>query len=346
MYLSQVNEINESLAKTKKAIISLGCSFVEGQGAIDQDIYDQYEWRMEETGVPMKPVLSSSQRNNLLKKYPELIYDGNGINWTFMEYKNAFVNVLCKKYFKEQYTPINFGLRGRGNRASIKSLYFWPQIDWHLIEELIVVYAPSGPERFDFINDEFKEHGQFQCMWPWWQDKPDGPRKTLWKGYNEALYSEKFGILEQLSNVVELKNWCKLNNAKLIITPGFDRSYTKDTFSRVVKDFIERSAEQDIQIFRQRDKGPTESHFRPEELAALEKIVDQWPWDNMFYPQGAETFMELCLKQEGITNKGYWDYNGVGTPNGWVTVCCHPSAKGHDLFAKELHQHIEKIKNA
>lgn len=340
MYIRQVDEINESLAKTKKAIISLGCSFVEGQGAIDQEIYTNYDWTMRQTGVPMEAKMSEAERNELLSKYPILKFDGANINWTDMEYKNAFVNVLCKKYFKEQYTPINLGLRGRGNRATIKSLYFWPSINWHLAEEIIIIYAPSGPERFDFINDEFREHGQFHCMWPWWKDKDDGPRKTLWKGYNEALYSEKFAILEQISNVMELQNWCKVHNAKLIITPAFDQGYTRESFNTILKDIVERTSEQELKTFKKRDQGPTENRFHPMELETFEKIVDMWPWDKMFYPQGAKTFMELCLKQEGITNKGYWDYNGKGTPNGWVTVCCHPSAKAHDLFAKELYNHI------
>lgn len=343
MYHKQVAEINESLRKTKKAIISLGCSFVEGQGAIDQDIYDNYEWTMERTGVPMEPVLSKQEKKALLNKYPELETQGTKINWTFMEYKNAFVNVLCNKYFDGKYTPINFGLRGRGNRATIKSLYFWPQIDWHLAEEIIVIFAPSGPERFDFINDEFKEHGQFVGSWPWWEDKNDGPRKTLWKGYNQALYSEKFGVLEQISNIMELQNWCSVHNAKLIITSAFDRSYRQERFSEVLKDFIERDCEQGLKKFKQRAHEPTEQYFTDSQRLQLEKIADLWPWDKMFYPQGCDTFMDLCLKQEGITNKGFWDYNGVGTPGGWVTVCCHPSAKGHDLFAQELYKHIEGL---
>ena len=60
----------------------------------------------------------------------------------------------------------------------------------------------------------------------------------------------------------------------------------------------------------------------------------------MFSPQGCNTFMDLCLKQEGLEHTGYWDYNGKGTPNHWITKCCHPSAKGHDLFARELYNHI------
>jgi hypothetical protein len=346
MYYKQVKKINESLKKTRKAIISLGCSFVEGQGAVDQYIYDSYKWTMERTGVPMEPVLTAKERQTILDKHGDLIsYGSGGWNWTFMEYKNAFVNVLCENYFNGEYTPINFGLRGRGNRASIKSLYFWPQINWDSIDEIVVLYVPSGQERFDFLNDEFKEHAQFHCMWPHWKDQPEGPRRILWNGYGEAIYSDKSATLEQISNIIELKNWCKVNNAKLVITPGFDRTYNRSSMLSNLKDVVQRSGTQEITTYKRRADNPTEQyfldHYHPGHLQHLEQVVDMWPWDKMFKPQGCDTFMDLCLKQEGITNKGFWDYNGVGTPNGWVTVCCHPSAKGHDLFAKELYTHIK-----
>jgi len=348
MYFDQVKEINRSLKKTGKAIISLGCSFVEGQGAIDQELYNNYEWTMQRTGVPMQPVLSKKQSIQLKRKYPELESDGKNINFTFMEYKNAFVNVLCKKYFKNEYTPINMGIRGRGNRASIKNLYLWPDIRWDLAKEIIVLYVPSGKERFDFVNDEFNEHNLFSTAWPHWKDQHAGARKNLWKGYSEAVYSDKSSVLEQILNVMDLQNWCKVNNAKLVITPGFDRTYTKESFNMSLKDYIERNTDQNIVAIKTRDSGPESEEllkFNRHEghLETLEKIVDQWPWDNMFYPQDCQTFMDLCLKQEGIVNKGFWDYNGVGTPGNWVTVCCHPSAKAHDLFAKELYEHIRDM---
>lgn len=344
MYYRQVKEINDSLAKTGKAIISLGCSFVEGQGAIDQDLYDSMKWTMDRTGVPMEPKINDRDAKKLVEKYKELRFIGTKIDWTFMEYKNAFVNVLCKKYFNEEYTPINFGLRGKGNRASIKSMYLWPDIDWHLAKEIIVLYVPSGAERFDFLNDEFNEAGQFHCMWPHWKDQ-QGPRQTLWKGYNEGLYSEKQATLEQIVHMMDLVEWCKVRDAKLIITPGFDRTYTREHFLGLLKDYVVRDEYQKITDFRRNDAGPLASDLleksrHKNHLRTLEKLVDQLPWDKFFYPQGCETFMELMLKQEGITHKGYWDYNGKGTPQRWVTTCCHPSAKGHDLFAKELYKHI------
>lgn len=341
MYNNQIIEVNEDLKKTRKAIISIGCSFVEGQGAVDQQIYDNYKWTMAKTGIPMKPVISNSEKSKLLADHPELSIDSNGvIDWKFMEFKNAFVEVLCKKYFKGSYTPINFGLRGRGNRASIKSLYFHPQINWHDIDELIVLYVPSGPERFDFVNDEFKEHNQFHCAWPWSDDQAPGPRKTLWKGYGTAIYSEKSAMLEQISNVIELNNWCKLKNARLIITSGFDRSYLKERFNEIIQDWSERDIHQETVRYIEYAHNKNSITRTQEGSNNLKEIVDQWPWDKMFAPQGCNTFIDLCLKQEGLENKGFWDYNGKGTPENWLTVCCHPSTKGHDLFAQELYKHI------
>lgn len=343
MYNNKITEINNDLSRTRKAIISLGCSFVEGQGAIDQDIYELYNWSMLKTGVPMKPILTDVDKSKLLAAHKELRVGHNGdIDWTFMQHENAFVNVLCKKYFNAKYTAINFGLSGKGNRASIKSLYFHPQLDWRNIDELIVIYVPSGPERFDFVSDELgnnsNEISKFHCMWPWHEDQPDGPRKTLWKGYGTAVHSEKSSMLEQISNVIELENWCKLKNARLIITPGFDKTYTQFDFKNIIRCNIIRDINQ--KIIEHHEHTPAMQIYNDHTEHTLDSIVDQWPWDKMFRPQGCLTFVDLCLKQEGFEKRGFWDFNGKGTPNHWITVCCHPSAKGHDLFANELHKFI------
>jgi len=345
MYFKYIDKINKDLKRTKKAVISLGCSFVEGQGAVDQDLYESYDWHMDKTGIPMAPKLDSKAKKQLVKDYPELELKGDQIDWTNMEYKNSFVNVLCKKYLKKEYTPINFGLRGRGNRASIRSLYLWPDIDWHHAKEIIVIYMPSGQERFDLANDEFNEHGQFHCMWPHYRDQPSGSKRTLWQGYAEAVYSEKSAVLEQIGNVIELKNWCIANDAKLIITPGFDKNYTKEKFNLILQDYSVRDGGQNITYYQSASDSKAaveklKANRHEGHLETLKKLVDQWPWDKMFYPDGCETFMDLCLKKEGIFNKGFWDYNGKGTKNHWVTVCCHPSAKAHDLYAKLLGEHI------
>jgi hypothetical protein len=334
MYKKQIPEINAGIKRTKKAIISIGCSFVQGQGAVNPELYEDYDWTYEKLGVPLYLTLDPKKEKELIQKYPS-VYKHNGkLDFRFMEFDNAFVNVLCNKYFNGEYTPINLGLSGCGNRGSIKELYFYPEINWHDVEEFIVIYCPSGPERFDFINDQWGDHGHWVCMWPHFQDKEDGPRKGLWRGYHDCLYSDKFEILEQIAHVQELMLWCKQHDAKLIITPGFDHRYDKDVFSKALNTQIARTMDGNL-------IKDNNSFFQSSEV---EKLVNLWPWENMFYPDGKKTFADTVTAKEGKKDDHFFNYLGIGSPNGWVTACAHPSAKGHDYFAQLLYKHITKGK--
>ncbi len=337
MYKSQVSVINESLLKTRKAIIALGCSFVQGQGAFNDELYEQFEWKYIGEGRSLYPEIKNSKDiKRILKSYPSIKkYSNSELDLTFMEYDNAFVNVLANKYFDGEYTPINLGIRGCGNRATIKELYFYPEIDLHLAKEIIVVYCPSGLERFDFINDSSHDHFRFMCMWPHYQSQTDPARKALWEGYNKVIWSEKFGVLEQLAHVQELLNWCRLHRAKLIITPAFDLRYDKQFFVNE----LAHTASRDINKPLEYKKGFL-SH--PDY-----KLADLWPWHKMFEPNGYKTFAQLALSNESVENKDdfYFQFLNNRSPNGWITPCAHPGQKAHDLFASCLHKHIlENIK--
>jgi hypothetical protein len=338
MYNTQILEINKDLEKTGKAIIALGCSFVQGQGAFNDELYDKYKWVYKGLGSPLEIDVTPEEQRELFAKYPDVkSAPGSPLpfDFKFMEYDNAFVNVLCKKYFNGEYTPINLGLAGCGNRGSIKELYFHPEINWHEVEEFIVLYVPSGPERFDFVNDQWDDHAHWVCMWPHYKDKPPGPRHDLWKGYHHALYSDKFEVLEQIAHVQELMQWCKLhNNAKLIITPGFDHRYDRDYFTKSLNTKIARTMDGDL-------IKDSNSFFQS---AEVDKLLGLWPWECMYYPAGEKTFADAVTAQEGKKNDHFFNYLGKGSPNGWITACAHPSAKGHDYFAQLLHQYITKGK--
>ena len=341
MYQIQVNEINKKLNNNKKAIIAIGCSFVQGQGAVDDELYNTYEWKYDE-GEPLTIQVTPKERKRLIKRHRGLVGGdtfGGKIDFTMMEYKNSFVNVLCEKYFAGNYTPINLGIRGCGNRASIKELYMYPDLDLHKAEEIIVIYCPSGLERFDFINDQATDHFNWKCMWPAGDrdGMPEGGRKQLWTGYADELSSPKFEIMEQLAHVQELITWCKANNAKLIVTPGFDRRYDKDYFTECLSQNVSRN-----------ENGMTVS----KRLGGLIKsksdkthLIDLFPWDLMFKPEGHTTFIDLVISKElTLENKQdhYCQFLGHGSPDGWITPCSHPSQKAHDLFANQLYTHITK----
>jgi hypothetical protein len=281
--------------------------------------------------------LSFKQQKKMLKKYPTISRHGTHLNFHNMEYKNAFVNVLCKKYFEGQYTPINLGLQGCGNRGSIKELYMYPEINWNLAKEIIVIYAPSGIERFDFVNDtsQSHEHFNFKCMWPNPQGLDPSPKRDLWDAYSKIIYSEKFCIIEQILHVQELMTWCKLNNAKLVVTPGFDRRYDKDYFREVLKHRVERRDNEEfvkasVPILYRNDDDRT-------------NLLELFPWHLMFRPEGHATIIDLSMSKEKNlenTNEFYIQFLGKGSSDGWITPCSHPSQKSHDLFAQHLYTHI------
>lgn len=338
MFRDSINQINEDIKKTKRAIISLGCSFVQGGGAINDSIYKNYNWTGSKYNHP-NVVWDTTNSHQLIKEFTDikLLSDGT-FDFSLHEVNNAFANVLAKKYFEGSYASINLGRSGCGNRATIKELYFYPEINWKELDEIIVIYCPSGPERFDFIDDRYHElnnHGRWVCAWPSIFDK-NGPNKILWQGYKEAIYSTKYEIIEQIAHVQELMLWCEHKKAKLIIVPSFAQEYNRENFIESINLKIDRDSNRKI---------ITSTHNSSLEIESVIKLADMWPWDKMFYPDGNKTFIDLAMKQEFPDEKEYpwfYLYAGEGSPDLWVTPCCHPSAKAHDLFAKYLHKHIEE----
>lgn len=334
MFPTQVKNIVEDLKRTRKAIVAIGCSFVQAQGAINDSLYSEYKW-VRDQGNVLRIQLSRSEEDALMLRYPLITRLSSGVlDFTTMEYDNSFVHVLCNKYLNASYTPINLGMRGCGNRASIKELYMHPDIDWESLDEIIVLYVPSGLERFDFINDAATEHFNWWCMWPHYENVSDPNRKKLWEGYATTVYSEKFAVLEQITHAQELMTWCKAYNARLVVTPGFDKRYAVEFFANRLRDVVVRDGQRNVIRTE-----PTLGKRYPQDMQKL------FPWDKMFKPAGHQTFADLMLAQEKtVLNKTdhYFQFMDSGSPEGWITACAHPSAKGHDLFAKLLHEHLAK----
>ena len=334
---SQIEQINKDIIRTKRVIISLGCSFVQGVGAIAEDIYNNYPWE------PMSPKDTTIKWNLTKDNYKQLVSQHLNIKGSYKhiefaehESDNSFVSILCKKYFNNEYAAINFGINGCGNRATIKELHYYPDILWNEIEEHIVIYCPSGLERFDFISDEYhnpNEAGRWKSIWPRDLDE-DSSRAQLWGGYKNHLYSSKFEVLEQIAHIQELLLWCKYKNARLIIVPAFNRYYSKSYFTKSLKDTVTRSNTGDMISIKH-------SAFSD---SGITKMVNMWPWEHMFEPDGCPTFMDLVMKQEFPTTwkdqEHFYLYAGSGSPTAWVTPCAHPSVKGHDIFAQHLYKHI------
>jgi hypothetical protein len=349
MYKKYFQEINEKLAKTGKAIISIGDSFVQGQGSLDEEIYRDNKVSTPRIGTPVHLMgdgdLPASEEDtiNFAKKCGfeytvAQTHYGAPVNVNFepMEYRNTFNKILCDHYLNGEYASINLGQSGKGNLASFMDLLFLPEIDWHLIKQAIVIYVPTSPDRYDWVADTFNDHHHYNTFWP--HGLHGGPKESIRglisTGYGD-LYTHKMAALHQIGIVQQILLWCKAYNAELIITPGFcHREYEYD----FMHESLSKNIQRDSNLVAQDDGF----HVQSEDV---EKLINLWPWDKMFKPEGCTSFMGLAMKQENIREdrKWFFDFIKTGSPNYWITPCAHPGKKAHDLFAKRLYEYaIEK----
>jgi hypothetical protein len=278
--------------KGAKVIIGLGDSFTQGVGGWSEATYRKYNGQIDPLNIP------DSIKDEM--------------------YTNSWVSQICYKYL-HGWLPINLGVMGKGNRASIKELYLNPEIKLSNASEVILVYMLSGMERFDFINRDFPDNSHFFAMWPNPWDK-NTTNKKLWEAYAEDIWSERFVALETLLNIREAEMICKANGWRLIVASAFDQRITKEYF---------------IKAINKHDRDYTD-------------LVEAMPWNNFLYPQGCNSFMHLLLKYSGHENHeelalgAYHDYySKLDWPEKYITNCMHPSVEGYRVIAHEIFKFIK-----
>jgi len=279
----QVDPVNSD----SKLIVGLGDSFTQGVGSWDATTYKRH--------------------NNFID--PLKLTDDLEIDM----YNYSWVSQLCKNHLPE-YTPVNFGIMGRGNRAALKDLYFYPKLNLEKASEVIVVYMLSGIERFDFVSREFNEYHHFFAMWPNPGDK-NSTHRQLWESYAKDIWSEKFVCFEAILNIKEAETICKANGWHLVIASAFDQRVTKERFLH--------------------------------EIGSQHKdIIDSVPWDKFLYPQGCKSFMQLLLRYDGreeLADGAFYDYySKLKEPTEYITNCMHPTREGYRIMAEEIFKFIKE----
>ncbi len=268
-----------------KIIIGLGDSFTQGVGSWPKEVWDRYDGNINTLKIPLE------------------IFD--------QMYDYSWVKQLCDNHMPD-WTPINLGCLGTGNRSAVKNLHLHPKIKFENASKGIVILMLSGMERFDFVNKDFPEHNHFYTMWPNPWDK-NTTNKKLWEAYAESIWSEKFICVETLLNIKEAETYCKAHGFHLIIGSAFDIRITKDYFM----------------------KHLGESH--PE-------LVNSIPWGSFCQPGGVRSFMEMLLIMEGrgdLVAGGFYDYcQKLKGPTDFVTPCAHPSQNGYAIMASQLYEYI------
>ena len=185
-----------------KAIICLGDSFTQGQGAWSTKTWESHKNRIDHT---------------IIKGELEVEL-----------YSNSWPSQLVRDYIPD-YVAVNLGVIGTGNRAAVKELYLNPGVNLENISSGVLIYMLSGMERLDLLNKTFPSNRHFDTIWP----SPDH-ESELWRAYANHVWSDKFSTIETILSIKEAETYAKANNLSLVLISAFEQRYTKDWFERML----------------------------------------------------------------------------------------------------------------
>jgi hypothetical protein len=308
MIISEILSKKIKFNKDSKLLIGIGDSFCAGTGTESLGIWKKNKWDIEKM---------RSDKDGVMEAYD-----------------NSFINVLTKKYLKD-YTSINLGMAGKGNRFAIRELFSNPQINLEDAGEKIVIFVSSGLERMDFSKDIINSHEHTSTVWPSYGDsKQVGYGSITFQG--ESIYSEKLVVGEFLMDMYMLINWCTLNNAKLLFISGFTS-------------ILERRNLIDI-LLGDRDETNTDLGTLSFMYKNACLMVNKIPWHRQIKPMGYDNMIDLMLHKQGrdelISNYNFRKYNvEKHTEKDYISKCQHPTKIGHELIADIVIKYIENYKD-
>ena len=278
-----------------KYIIGLGCSWTQGEGGYPDEVWRQYNGR------------------------PQISLRGKcDYHIRHYEHENSWVNQLARDHFPD-HTPINLGVKGIGNRASVEQLHFCDKVDWENSEG-IIVFMLSGFDRLDipatyqegdeqddgYSNGEYR-HYKWNTAWPY------DSSHLFWKAYAKEIWSEQFVATNAMLALLDVYNFAKAKGFKLVVANAFNQV----------------NGGKLIDYLRSHSKGLTEKfdwestyvHNTTEYHAFVQKLV--W-MDNLMNPDDWGAFHQYYFDRD-------W-------PAEYLTNCegSHPTTKGYKVIADEL----------
>ena len=193
---------SRAIQPNDKAIICLGDSFTQGQGAWSTKTWESHKNRID---------------HKIIKGELEVEL-----------YSNSWPSQLVRDYIPD-YVAVNLGVIGTGNRAAVKELYLNPSVKLENISRGVLIYMLSGMERLDLLNKTFPSNRHFDTIWP----TPDHEH-DLWRAYANHVWSDKFSTIETILSIKEAETYAKANNLSLVLISAFEQCYTKDYFERML----------------------------------------------------------------------------------------------------------------
>lgn len=277
-----------------KYIIGLGCSWTQGEGGYPDEIWQQYNGRVQ--------MSLRGHSDYHIRHY---------------EHKNSWVNQLARDHFPE-YTPINLGIKGIGNRAAVEQLHFCDRVDFENSEGIIVLML-SGFERLDLPGthsesdglDDGYSNGQYR-HYKWQTAWPIDSQNSFWKTYAKDLFSERFVATGQMMALLNLQAFAKSVGYKLIVANGFNQVHNGNIYEYLKENTGDLVDKFDWSCYL---------HNTTDYVAFVQKLVQL---DNIMDANHWQGFHQYYFKRD-------W-------PAEYLTNCegAHPTIKGYKVIADEL----------
>jgi len=328
-----VDFINQDLKRTRKAIVVLGCSFADGQGSIQEEVTQtlspKYSLQDNKFDYISDYIDPEKLCNLALKHNLPIIYGGTNnryeVNIYATELNNSWGSKIAKM-FNDEYTIVNFADRGAGNNCAIKKMFRYP-IDWDSCDEVLVLWSVCDYTRWGTLhgnNLNFNSiTGDYRTFW--WTSNQEA--KDLNGLFSKEMLSPMFYIAEYLENCTSVKTWCKqFEKHNLVVIPAFS-PLPENAPTMEWQYFLSQVA---LKASKDVAKG------------MKAKLLTEYVWD----VNGKETLIDLLLEKEELIH-GSWhhivnDIKGVGTDQGWISPCTHPTHKSQILISELLYDHLNK----
>lgn len=286
----------------KKYIIGLGCSWTQGEGGYPDEIWKQYNGRVH---LDLKD-------DYHLRKY---------------EHENSWVNVLCRDYFAD-YTPMNLGVRGIGNRAAVEQLHFCDKIDWGNSTGIVVMLMPGFTRQDVFVRDSKTKNPKlpdgYSDMeyrhYKWVQAYPSATPNTQEELHNviaDNLLSDDFLATVQMLTLLDLENFCKAKGFKLVLANPYNVHIEGTDNYLLNKTGLAKKFDWSVYLHRK-----TNYVSLAQKLMSLEHDVKNDNWHDYF---------EYYYKKP--------------SPAKYLTNCpgSHPTIEGYKVIAEELANFIKMM---
>ena len=284
----------------KKYIIGLGCSWTQGEGGYPEQVWKDHGGRVQVRG-----------RDDYYLRA--------------IEHENSWVNVLCRDYFTD-YTPINLGTRGTGNRAAVNQLHFCDKVDFNNSTGIIVLML-SGFERLDVFGkhlkhppkqDDFYSIGEFK-HYKWRTAWPIPSEDPFWNVYSRELWDEQFVALTQMMVLLDLQAFAKAYGYKIVVANAFNQHNNQQHSDQYLK-----------------------------EHAGY--LADKFDWEGCYVHRTTPytAFVQRLVELDGLLPPNDWPmfsnfYKKRDWPSKYLTNCegAHPTIDGYKVIAETLAEFIK-----